>query len=197
MYFNKAVHIPKRDGLITFKKVRDSNYVLYEIGREYDPKKKYTLVERRTIGIQIPGYPELMLPNENYLIYFPEEKKRMENLHGEEFEATRDHQTMLRDMFDQMYYEFLTISRQRATEIVNERKIRMLNKVLKPIREMMDGEEYVAFLELMETPEDQEKESMTGEKLSGTKPEGITYSDAAMIMVQYRAALNRFFQKQL
>ena len=65
MYLDKAVMIPKRKG-ISFKNKGDTNYVIYEIGRKYDPEKQYTVPERVQIGIQIPAEPEMMLPNENY-----------------------------------------------------------------------------------------------------------------------------------
>ena len=69
MYLDKAVMIPKRKG-VSFKSKGDTNYVIYEIGRKYDPEKQYTVPERVQIGIQIPAEPEMMLPNENYLKHF-------------------------------------------------------------------------------------------------------------------------------
>ena len=42
MYLDKAVMIPKRKG-ISFKSKGDTNYVIYEIGRKYDPEKQYTV----------------------------------------------------------------------------------------------------------------------------------------------------------
>ena len=62
-----------------------SNYVLYETGRRYDPKRQYMLVDRKNIGVQIPGRPEMMLPNENYLTYFPKGYEKMTNKDGQVF----------------------------------------------------------------------------------------------------------------
>jgi hypothetical protein len=62
-----------------------SNYVLYETGRRYDPNRQYTLVDRKNIGVQIPGRPEMMLPNESYLTYFPKGDEKMTNKDGQVF----------------------------------------------------------------------------------------------------------------
>ena len=79
MYFNKPVMIPKAPGKITLGKKGENTYVQYEIRRKYDPNKKYNVPERVGIGVQIPGQPELMLPNENYLTYFPKEETKRIN----------------------------------------------------------------------------------------------------------------------
>ena len=89
MYLDKAVMIPKRKG-ISFKSKGDTNYVIYEIGRKYDPEKQYTVPERVQIGIQIPAEPEMMLPNENYLKHFYNE---MGNPYEEETGLTGEYET--------------------------------------------------------------------------------------------------------
>ena len=88
MFLNGPVRIPDVPGKIVFRKKGDSRYVLLETGRRYDKWRKYNLVERRTIGIQIPEKPEYMLPNENYFMLFPGGKRR----HREEKQggATQD-----------------------------------------------------------------------------------------------------------
>ena len=72
MYLNKPVRIPERPGKITYKKHGETRYVQYETGRRYDKDLHYSHVDRVVIGVQIPGRPELMLPNENYGLYFGE-----------------------------------------------------------------------------------------------------------------------------
>ena len=90
MYLNKPVMIPDRPGKITYKKHGDTRYVQYETGRVYDPNRRYTLVNRVVIGVQIPDRPELMLPNENYAIWIREEGEKMENEEDEAMQTWED-----------------------------------------------------------------------------------------------------------
>ena len=69
-YGNSPVKIPKASGKITFRKMTDKTYVLYETGRVYNPTKKSNTPQRTMIGLQIRNAPTLMLPNENYEKYF-------------------------------------------------------------------------------------------------------------------------------
>ena len=152
MYFNKPVMIPKAPGKITLGKKGENTYVQYEIGRKYDPNKKYNVPERVGIGVQIPGQPELMLPNENYLTYFPKEETKMtdeEKEMLENYDEEREQQFMLRDFFDQLFFEFQIMSRKRPGFIVNENKVRRINKVLEPIMTMLKHEAYAGFMELI------------------------------------------------
>ena len=76
MFLNGPVRIPDVPGKIVFRKKGNSRYILLETGRRYDKWRKYNLVERRLIGIQIPEKPEYMLPNENYYMLFPGGERR-------------------------------------------------------------------------------------------------------------------------
>lgn len=107
MCFNKPVLIPKAPGKITLGKRGESTYVLYEIRRRYDPNRKYNVPERVGIGVQIPGRPEMMLPNENYLTYFQKGEETMTNEEKEtvrEYANEREYGMMLRDFFDQLFF---------------------------------------------------------------------------------------------
>ena len=73
--------------------------------------------------------------------------------------------------------------------IVNENKVKRINKVLEPIMEMMKDKPYAVFLELIPEPETHETEA--GE----TVTTGMSYSDVALLMTQFKGALNRYFQK--
>ncbi len=193
MFLNQPVLIPKVPGKITFKKKNDNiYYVQYETGRPYDPNRRYTLPERRVIGVRIPGRPEMMLPNENYLTYFPKGAEKMTEQEKETLEnytQEREYGLMLRDFFDQLFFEFQMQSRRTPNDIVNEYKAERLNKVLKPLKELMKEETYAAFLEEIPKPET----IGTGEdKII----KGLTYSDAALMMTQFKGAVNRYFQKQ-
>lgn len=194
MYLNQPVPIPEAPGKITFRKKGESTYVQYQLNRVYNPNTKQSRVDRCEIGVQIPGRPELMLPNENYMTCVPKGETEMENEQKEtisNYQAEREHCFMLRDFFDQLFFEFQIMSRKKGNSIVNENKVTRLNKVLKPLMDMMAGEEYARFLEII--PEPQEEKTEDG----GTVMTGMSYSDVALLMTQYKGALNRFFQKRL
>ena len=93
MYLDRAVLIPKVKG-ISFRTKGENTYVQYEIGRVYNPEKKYNNPRRVDIGIRIPEQEEMMLPNENYLQYFSDEMEKAEgvreNLLGDYEENGRD-----------------------------------------------------------------------------------------------------------
>ncbi len=187
MYLDRAVLIPKTKG-ISYKKVGESCYVLYELGRKYDPDKQYTVPERVQIGLQIPAQPDMMLPNENYLQYFSLEMEKREEkemkLTGE-YEEKRQKQNVLRELFLSMYHEMMTLSKKLPGETVNEEKVVRLNKVLEPLREMLQQEEYADFLEMSPMPEEEKG-----------KMKGLTYSDVAILLNHYKNLMNRYFRKR-
>ena len=115
-----------------------------------------------------------------------EEKKTLEN-----YDEEREQQFMLRDFFDQLFFEFQIMSRKRPGFIVNENKVRRINKVLEPIMEMLKNETYAGFLEVIPEPEIQEEED--GSRVLT----GMSYSDVSLLLTQFKGALNRYFQKKL
>lgn len=72
MYLDFLVKIPDVEGKITKKPKGDSVYVNYEIGRKYNPEKKYNIPERKPIGKVSKSDPTMMVPNEYFLMFFPE-----------------------------------------------------------------------------------------------------------------------------
>ena len=192
MYFNQPVLVPEIPGKIVFRKKGESTYILLETGRIYDPNRKYTRVDRKIIGVQIPGRPELMLPNENYLDFFSKEEEKMmdeeKNL-IDTYQEERDYNFMVRDFFDQLFFEFQIMSRKRPNDVVNENKVKRINKVLEPAVKMMKDKPYAGFLELIPEPEEHETED------GKTILTGMSYSDVALLLTQFKGALNRFFQK--
>ena len=109
MIFSEAVYIPEAPGKLVFKKKGENTYVFFETGRKYDPERQYNIPERKMIGIQIPDQPELMLPNENYLMYFENGRQRMtKEQEGKirKYESTRERSRMLRSFFDHVYSNF-------------------------------------------------------------------------------------------
>ena len=73
MYLNLTVHMPSEKGKLTVKKIRNTPYVYYEIGRTYDKEKKYNSPKRVCIGKACAERSGMMIPNTNFLRYFPEE----------------------------------------------------------------------------------------------------------------------------
>ena len=72
MYLDSRLPIPDIKGKITLKKKGGGCYVLYEIERVYDPKRKFNIPKRSVIGKIDPDNPSQMIPNENFLKHFPE-----------------------------------------------------------------------------------------------------------------------------
>ncbi len=73
MYLDFLVKIPISSGKITYRKKGDTDYVYYEYKRIYTKGSNITNPKRVTIGKRDKGDPLMMLPNENYLKYFPDE----------------------------------------------------------------------------------------------------------------------------
>ena len=180
MYSSHPVPIPENKGKIVIRKRGGNEYILYETGRRYDKTRKMNIPERRMIGIRIPSLPGMMLPNMNYRLYCREEKNMNEEQEraAEAYEQEQPRYMTLRELFDQMYYEFQIQSRRKPDEKVNPYKVRKINSILEPLREMMAGEEYAQYLDL--AGEDGE---------AG----GRTYSDVALLLTQYKGAMKRFF----
>ena len=72
MYLDFLVEVPNEKGKITLKPKGDSVYVNYELGREYDKDKKYNVPRRVTIGKLSKADRKMMVPNQNFMTYFPE-----------------------------------------------------------------------------------------------------------------------------
>ena len=181
MYENEPVLIPDIPGKISIKKKKDSEYVKYVIKRGYDPVRKHTLPERKVIGIRIPSIPEMMLPNENYYQYFTGDGNMNEEQKGtaKNYASDRKRFIMLRELFDQMYYEFQLQSRRRPDDPVNEYKARKINSILEPLRDMMSSEEYAEYLDLVEDEN------------------AKTYTDVALLLTQYKGSLKRFGNERM
>ena len=73
MYLDFLVNIPISTGKITYRKKGDTEYVYYEYKRIYTKGTNITNPKRVTIGKRDKNDPSMMIPNENYLKYFPDE----------------------------------------------------------------------------------------------------------------------------
>jgi len=72
MYYNFAVKIPENTGKISKNTRGDHTYIEYTYDRKYNPKKKYNIPLRTTIGKQVKDDPSMMYPNPNFEKFFPE-----------------------------------------------------------------------------------------------------------------------------
>ena len=210
-YSSKPVKIPEVAGKISFMKKIDRTYVRYEFGRTYNPVKKSTIPQRAIIGLQIRNAPTLMLPNDNYEKYFgkdgDEKMTAKERMTAENFEAMSNDFWMLNCMFEQLYFEFQIQAHRNPHFIVNAYKIQRINKILVPLKRLMEGKPYGAFLEIPEEPREvpdneplittaldpadgspEEQRLQSGK----TKLVGLDYSDIALLLTQYKGAMTRF-----
>ena len=71
MYLNFMVSIPDGTG-ISRKTIKGTTYVYYEYGRKYVPERKYTVPQCTSIGKVCDGEEGMMIPNGNYIKYFPD-----------------------------------------------------------------------------------------------------------------------------
>ena len=210
-YSSKPVKIPEVAGKISFMKKTDRTYVRYEFGRTYNPVKKSTIPQRAIIGLQIRNAPTLMLPNENYEKYFgkdgEEKMTAKERMAAENFEAMSNDFWMLNCMFEQLYFEFQIQAHRNPHFVVNAYKIQRINKILVPLKRLMEGKPYGAFLEIppepVEVPDNEPLITTALDPADGspeeqrlrsgkTKLVGLDYSDIALLLTQYKGAMTRF-----
>jgi len=189
-YSNTPVKIPTVPGKITYRKRTDKVYVLYEIGRVYNPARKTTTAQRKMIGMQIRNAPTLMLPNENYDQFFENGVEKMtakERKTAQDYEAIRGEYKILNSLFDQLYYEFQIQAHRSPHRVVNTFKIRRINKILEPLKKLMADEPYAGYLELPEEPE-----TIPGKEGEEDKLEGLDFSGVALVLTQFKGAMTRF-----
>lgn len=72
MYLNFKVEIPTERSGISRKSIKGATYIYYEHGRRYYPDKGYTVPQCTSIGKQCGDDPGRMIPNGNYLKFFPD-----------------------------------------------------------------------------------------------------------------------------
>lgn len=72
MYLDMLVKVPDVKGKITRRTKGETTYINYKYGRVYDAERKFNIPQRATIGKAVKGAPDMMQPNRNYLLYFPD-----------------------------------------------------------------------------------------------------------------------------
>ena len=183
MEIQGPVKIPDIPGRISFSKIEGKEYVRYQTDRKYNANKKYNEPERVMIGRRCESMPELMYPNENYEQLFVNkeaEETMEETMTPEEEKFVRDNKTygLYGPFFDALYFEFRQQTRKRPDELLNGYKAETLNKVLRPLREMMQGEEYAELL---------------GPVIAGDEDgNGMTFGDVMILLTQYKSALTKY-----
>ena len=139
------------------------------------------------IGRRVEAMPTLMYPNERYEeIFGNDEEYEEDELTVEEELFIRNNGTygLYSSFFDALYHEFRAQTRSRGENKLNPYKAESINRVLRPLKEMMKNEEYAEFLELIEEPE-------------GETDEGMSYSDVMILLTQYRSALGKYHSSHL
>lgn len=74
MYLDFKVEVPASKGGISRKTIKGTTYIYYEHGRKYYPDKGYTVPQCTSIGKLCEDEPGMMIPNGNYLKFFPDAK---------------------------------------------------------------------------------------------------------------------------
>jgi len=182
MLSQDPVKIPDIPGKISFVTIEEKEYVRYLVDRKYNPEKKYTESDRVVIGRRSESMPGIMYPNDNYERIFLQkgEGNMDETMTPEEEKFARDNRTygMYAPFFDALYHEFRQQTRKRPDELLNNYKAETLNKVLRPLREMMQGEEYAGLLGL----------AIAGDE----EGNGMTFGDVMILLTQYKSALTKY-----
>ena len=102
-------------------------------------------------------------------------------------DPNREQFDMLRSLFNEMYDEVNEQKKKKPDSMANAFKVKRINKILTPLYDLMREEPYAEFLELIPEP--------TEEKAGrGTVETGLSYSDIALVLSQYRSALSQFYQ---
>ena len=182
----KLVKIPEIQGKITFMKKDEKEYVRYLAGQKYDRERKYNVPEWVVIGRRSETMPGLMYPNDNYEQYFGEEKAGADGeMTPEEAAFTRDSWTydLYYPFFEALYFEFRQQAKRRPDCPVSRYKAECLNRVLAPLKEMMQEEDYARLLGLIGAGDNEEG--------------GMSHSDAMILLTQYKSALAKYRRRQI
>ena len=190
MLNREPVKIPNIPGRITCRKIGGKEYIYYLADRKYNPEKMYSEPDWISIGRKIRDMPSLMYPNDNYDDIFADGKADAgnEEMTAEEDLYIRNNGVygMYIPFFDGLYHEFKQQMRRKADEPVNPYKAESINKVLRPLKEMMKDEEYAEFLGLIET----------GKKGEGGNEVEMNYGDVMILLTQYNSALAKYHRNR-
>lgn len=131
-----------------------------------------------------PGIPKCstladrMKDKLNYIVSAYEEL-----LEQKEVAADREQFDLLSGMLTRLASEIADLSKKQPDGLVNAFKVGQINRVLKPLKEIMADEPSAAFLDLVYEVESKAEKSRN------------SYSDVAVILSQYREACGEYRSK--
>jgi len=99
--------------------------------------------------------------------------------------ADRAHFYLLSGMLDQLASETAILSKKQPDALVNAFKVEKINRVLRPLKELMKDEPSNEFLDLISEPEEG----------SEARKSRNTYSDVALVLSQFKEACDRYKMK--
>ena len=102
----------------------------------------------------------------------------MEGNERKDMGAENRRYALARSVFDQMYNSMMDLAEKRPNEVVDKKKIGIINDVLEVLRENLKEEELGQYLEEIQEPEPDENDENT--------LKGLTYSDVFMLMQWYK-----------
>jgi len=178
------VKIPEIAGRIGFKKQDGMIYVRYLAKRNYDADSQSNRPDWVNIGRRIERMPSMMYPNDNYEKFFGEDKEEAEEeMSAAEERYARDNGIYgtYYPFFIALYNEFKQQVRRNPDTPVQGYKAESINRVLRPLREMMEGEVYAGLLGMVETGEEA----------------GMTYGEVMILLTQYKSALSKYRRSRL
>lgn len=140
---------------------------LYELEKAVGVPKCSTLANRiqKNLDIVVSGYDALLTKGE-------------EAVDQEEFD-------LLSGLLVALAEEISILSKKQPDGLVNTFKVGQINRVLKPLKQIMSNEPSTAFLDILHEPESD----------SRTDKSRNTYSDAAVILSQFREACGEYRSK--
>lgn len=99
--------------------------------------------------------------------------------------ADREEFDLLSGMLTRLASEITDLSKKQPDGLLNAFKVGQLNRVLRPLKEIMKNEPSAVFLDLVIEPDSEAK----------TDKSRNTYSDAALILSQFREACGEYKSK--
>lgn len=108
-----------------------------------------------------------------------------ELLNYQEKSVDREQFDLLSGMLTRLATEIANLSKKQPDGLVNAFKVGQINRVLKPLRELMVNEPSAAFLDLVAEVEEKSDKSRN------------SYSDVAVILSQFREACSEYKSKNL
>ena len=95
----------------------------------------------------------------------------------------REQFDLLSGMLTRLAYEIADLSKKQPDGLVNAFKVGQINRILKPLKEILANEPSAAFLDLVAEVEDRAEKSRN------------SYSDVAVILSQFREACDEYRSK--